>query len=349
MQQQGMGRDLVISQASFTYYDHNVTFIPTLTYVEKDGETELQYILDAYLNGVKLTEKSTTVNISGDCEMSLRRRFENNYLIYIKKIGLRVLIMQLKMTLSISSRFKRANCCDLKLVGLCGGCGDCLTERTVGPDCPMLDSDYPEPDKGVLTIEKDDTQKTLTKKIDETVVSPEVNDDPIIGTQIPGYLLDGIAAGKCVCFADCSALSQDVHLFTGDFMTVEFLVRTCANETCHGTMVSYSGSNRTLAILHLDTIRIVQGDQYMFDTHISLPDLAWSQISLIIDNVNQRGQIYIFRNEDTPEMSEFQLPMALDHAGNLGLGRWQPSADGTMLGELDHFTGCLDQLRIWYR
>ena len=344
-----MGHDLTISKAMFTYYDHNVTFVPTLSYVEKDGETELQYILEAYLNGVKLTERSTTVPISGDCEIVLRRRFENSFIIYVKKIGLRVLIMQLKMTLSIATRFNRANCCDLKLAGLCGGCGDCTNERTVDADCPMLDPGYPETDDGVLKIEKDDTEKTLKEKIEGTVVSPEVNKDPVIGTEIPGYLLDGIGAGKCVCFADCSALSQDVRLFTNDFMTVEFLVRTCINESCHGTMMSYSGSNRTLAVLHLDTVRIVQGDQYMFDTHISLPDLAWSQISLIIDNVNQKGQIYIFRNKDTPEMSEFQLPEPLDDAGNLGLGRWQPSADGTMLGELDHFTGCLDQLRIWYR
>jgi hypothetical protein len=156
--------------------------------------------------------------------------------------------------------------------------------------------------------------------------------------------------GNALCFEDSSIIAVRVPIFQGPFTTIEIFVKTCTSTICHGTIFSYS-KQKTFSIRHYGTILVTYGDEE-FDTKLALEDEKWNQISLVYDGRGtKRLDVYVFTSVGHIQRASGTLkgPNPFTPRGDLALGRWQPSTDGSGRQRVDNFKGCVDELRIWQR
>ena len=91
------------------------------------------------------------------------------------------------------------------------------------------------------------------------------------------------------------------------------------------------------------------GSGYLFNTKITLKPNEWSQISITIDNVARMMKLSVFDGLDMFD-AELGIEPGLDNSvGSIGLGRLQPFENLDISSIVDHFIGCIDQLRFWKR
>ena len=342
------GGTLCIVKVFLNYHDSNITFL-----VADADDTGQPYLSVRLHNGSELTGKRNYVRLRNACHLNVRMRFHNKYEARVVAIGLALSVTQYRDALTVIVTFARSYCCGIPLEGACGTCGGCTAAKLDAAACPLGggDADGDAAPGGVHAIVDTDTAETIAAKVDAILVPVALNSDLVPGSLIPRYLLDGLGSGKCSCFNDSSVSARDVLLFTVRYTTVEFLVRTCASDVCYGTMLSYVdtlGGGCTFAVLHQRTVRVVQGARVVVDTRVSLPHLAWAFVVVIMDHEARRGDIFIYREGALLIARDWRFD-AVQSVGHLGLGRWQPSPDGSTLDAVDRFTGCIDQFRIWHR
>ena len=336
-------KKICIVSAEVTFYNHTVRVVPkTKTYSEKDkshkGTIVKSYTrttVEISLDGTVLSQ-TKRVSLDNGCVLKLKKLPNNKYRLTVTDVKLRVIFTGRHGALRVVTNLTDTSCCGETLKGLCGNCGACSGKPSATHQCPLMQAGYSDgDDTGVVNIDNSTTDKSLGDMIDGTIVP---TDDP---PELRG-------AGRCICFTDSTAVTKEIVLFSGRYTTIEFMLRTCASATCHGTVVSFSGS-KTFALLHHDTVRIVLGDKFDFDSGIALADNKWTFISIVLDNKKRYGKLHIFPDNDWPVMKEFWYHDKVTRKSFIGMGRWQLSEDGTMLNEIDHFVGCVDQLRIWHR
>ena len=325
---------MCIVNAELTFYNQTVTVVPkTQEYVSK-GKSRSRTIVEVSLDGTKLS-RSTSVTLDRGCVMKVSKRRRNKYMVTVTDVGMRVTFTGRYGALRVVTNLNDASCCDEMLKGLCGNCGACSRKTPTLSQCPLMQAGYSDgDDTGIVNVDASTKGKSLKEMIEGTIAD---TDDPV-----------NRGAGRCICFTDSTAVTNEITLFSGRYTTIEFLLRTCAADHCHGTILSFSGS-KTFALLHQDTVKIVHGDNFVFDSGVGLLENKWTFISIVLDNVKRHGKLHIFTDGEMPVMKEFWYPDKVTGNSFIGMGRWQLSNDGTFLNEIDHFVGCVDQLRIWHR
>ena len=327
-------KKICIVSAEVTFYNHTVRVVPKTKTHSTKYKSYTRTIVEISLDGTILSG-TTSVTLDNGCVLKLKKHRKNKYRLTVTDVELRVNFTGKSGALRVVTKLTDTSCCGETLKGLCGNCGACSGQPSATPQCPLMQAGYSDgDDTGIVNIDNSTTDKSLGDMIDGTIVP---TDDP---PELRG-------AGRCICFTDSTALTKKIRLFSGRYTTIEFMLRTCASARCHGTVVSFSGS-KTFALLHQDTVRIVFGDKFEFDSGISLADEKWTFISIVLDNKKRYGKLHIFADEGDV-MKEFWYNEKVTKNSFIGMGRWQLSEDGTMLNEIDHFVGCVDQLRIWHR
>ena len=328
-------RGMCIENAELTFYNQTVTVVPkTHAYVSK-RKSRSRTIVEVSLDGTKVSH-STSITLDRGCVMRVSKQRRNKYTVTVTDVGLRVTFTGRYGALRVVTKLNDTSCCDEILKGLCGNCGACSGNTLTLPQCPLMQAGYSDgDDTGIVNVDASTKGKTLDEMIEGTIVH---TDDPVTG-----------GAGRCICFTDSTAVTNEITLFAGRYTTIEFLLRTCAADRCHGTVLSFSGS-QTFALLHQDTLKIVHGDNFVYDSGVTLPDNKWTFISIVLDNKKRHGKLHIFADGvKFAVMKEFWYYDKVTGNCFIGMGRWQLSNDGTFLNEIDHFVGCVDQLRIWHR
>ena len=327
-------RRMCVVNAELTFYNHTVKVIPkTQEYVRK-RKSRTRTVIEVYLDSTQLS-RTTSVTLDRGCVMKVSKQRRNKYTVTVTEVGLRVTFTGRYGAIRVVTKLNDTSCCEEILKGLCGNCGACSGKTLTLSQCPMMQAGYSDgDDTGIVNVDTSTTGKSLDEMIKGTVVH---TDDPVTG-----------GAGRCICFTDSTAVTNEITLFAGRYTTIEFLLRTCAADRCHGTVLSFSGS-QTFALLHQDTVKIIHGGNFVFDSGVALPDNKWTFISIVLDNKKRHGKLHIFADGDMPVMKEFWYHDKVTMKTFIGMGRWQLSEDGTFHNEIDHFVGCVDQLRIWHR
>ena len=324
-----------IVSAEVTFYNHTVRVVPKTESYLKNRTSHTRTIVEVSLGGTDLPG-TTSVTLDNGCVLKLKKLRKNKYELTATDVELRVIFTGKYGALRIVTKLTDTSCCGETLKGLCGKCGACSGRPSTTPQCPLMQAGYSDgDDTGVVNIDNSTTDKSLGEMIDGAIVP---TDDPP----------ERRGAGRCICFTDSTAVSRQIRLFSGRYTTIEFLVRSCAADRCHGIVVSFSGT-KTFALLHQDTVKLVHGDNFVFDSDVPLPDNKWTFISVVLDNKKQHGSLHIVTEGEMPVMKEFWYRDKVTTESFIGMGRWQLSGDGTVLNEIDHFVGCVDQLRIWHK
>ena len=164
--------------------------------------------------------------------------------------------------------------------------------------------------------------------------------------------VDDITAGKTVCFSETSITADLTLLFDIALsMTFELYVKTRPSPLNHGVIFSYAGK-KTFAVWNLGTV-VITYDTFIWDTGLTLEDNKWNQISLVWTKKLYALEVYLFHSKDDIGVARPSEPLPKPNpfrpGGKLTLGRWQPSSADSGTGILDHFVGCIDELRIWQK
>ncbi|KAI0243107.1 hypothetical protein LSAT2_008506 [Lamellibrachia satsuma] len=328
-------RRMCVVNAELTFYNHTVKVVPkTQEYVRK-RKSRTRTVIEVSLDNTQLS-RTTSVILDRGCVMKVSKQRRNKYTVTVTDVGLRVTFTGRYGAIRVVTNLNDTSCCDEILKGLCGNCGACSGKTLTLPQCPLMQAGYSDGnDTGIVNVDTSTTGKSLDEMIEGTIVH----------TYAP---VTRRGAGRCICFTDSTAVTNEITLFAGRYTTIEFLLRTCAADRCHGTVLSFSGS-QTFALLHQDTVKIVHGGNFVFDSGVALPDNKWTFISIVLDNKKRHGKLHIFADGDMPVMKEFWYYDKVTRKTFIGMGRWQLSEDGTFHNEIDHFVGCVDQLRIWHR
>ena len=328
-------KGMCINNAELTFYNHTVIVVPKTQEYVTHGQSRTRTVVEVSLDGTTLS-RTTSVTLDSGCVMKVSKQRTNEYELTVTEVGLRVIFTGRYGALRVVTKLNDTSCCDEILKGLCGNCGACSGKTLTLPLCPLMQAGYSDGnDTGIVNVGTSHTGKSLDEMIEGTIVH----------TYAP---VTRRGAGRCICFTDSTAVTNEITLFAGRYTTIEFLLRTCAADRCHGTVLSFSGS-QTFALLHQDTVKIVHGGNFVFDSGVALPDNKWTFISIVLDNNGRHGKLHIFADGAMPVMKEFWYHDKVTAKSFIGMGRWQLSEDGTFLGEIDHFVGCVDQLRIWHR
>ena len=314
-------RGKCIVDAEVTFYNHTIKVLP------KTDSNRVEVLLDG-----TIVYSPTSVTLDNGCVMKLTTEGKKKYTLTVNDVGrLRVIFTATSGALRVATKLADASCCGKVLKGLCGNCRACSGKPPTTPQCPLVEADFSYNDNsGVINIDNSTTDKEFDKMVKGTIIR-----------EIRG-------AGRCICFTYSTAATNDIKLFSKRFTTIEFMVRTCAEARCHGTVLSFSGT-KTFALLHHDMVRIVLGDKIVLNSSVALPDNKWTFVSIGLDNKKKFGRLYMFTEGVLPVRKSFTFFDKVTKETSIGMGRWQLSEDGTMLNQIDHFVGCIDQLRIWHR
>ena len=328
-------KKICIVSAEVTFYNHTVGVVPKTESYSINRTSHTRTIVEVSLDGTVLPG-TTSVTLDNGCVLKLKKLRKNKYELTVTDVDLRVIFTGRYGALRVVTKLTDTSCCGETLKGLCGNCSECSGQPSATPQCPLMQAGYSDgDDTGVVNIDNSTTDISFNEMVDGTIVP---TDDP---PELRG-------AGRCICFTDSTAVTGEISLFTGRYTTIEFLVRSCAADRCHGIVVSFSGT-KTFALLHQDTVRLVHGDNFVFDSGVALPDNKWTFISVVLDNKKRHGLLHIIIEGEMPVMKEFWYRDKVTTESFIGMGRWQLSGDGSVLHEIDHFVGCVDQLRIWHK
>ena len=311
-----------IVDAEVAFYNHTVKVVP------KTDSNRVEVLLDG-----TILYYPTSVTLDNGCVLKLTTKGKKKYTLTVSDIGLRVIFTAQSGALRVATELTDASCCGKVLKGLCGNCRACsgIAKPPTTPRCPLMEAEFSYSDNsGVINIDNSSTDKEFDKIVEGTIIR-----------ELRG-------AGRCICFTYSTAATNEIKLFSKRFTTIEFMVRTCAEPRCHGIVLSFSGT-KTFALLHHDMLRIVLGDKIVLNSSVALPDNKWTFVSIVLDNKKQYGNLYMFGDEFFPVKKRFTYFDKVTTKTSIGMGRWQLSEDGTMLNKIDHFVGCIDQLRIWHK
>ena len=309
-----------IVDAEVAFYNHIVKVVP------KTDSKRVEILLDGTIQYSPIS-----VTLDNGCVLKLTTKGKRKYTLTVSDVGLRVIFTAQSGALRVATELTDASCCGKVLKGLCGNCRACSGNPPTTPQCPLMEAGFTYNDtSGVINIDNSTTDKEFDKMVEGTIIR-----------ELRG-------AGRCICFTYSTAATNKIKLFSKRYTTIEFMVRTCIAARCHGTVLSFSGT-KTFALLHHDMVRIVLGDKIVLNSSVALPDNKWTFVSIGLDNKKQFGKLYMFAKGLLPVRKTFTYSDKVTKETPIGMGRWQLSEDGTMLNQIDHFVGCIDQLRIWHR
>ena len=195
--------------------------------------------------------------------------------------------------------------------------------------------------EGVIKIDPSDSQDYIDLK----VKAAEKDGGDVI---IEQNNRTTFAVGHMMCFEDSSILAKRLPVFADRFTSLEFLVKTCAEEDCQGVLFSYT-ETKTLFLHTLNGSVSVTYDNEIFDTGAHLETNMWNQITTIIDRKARHLYVYIVNSKGklvTGQRFDYHGDQVLPF-GDLGLGRWQPAQKGSEQVPVKGFKGCIDDLCIW--
>ena len=310
-----------IVDAEVTFYNHTVKVVHN---ADSKG-------MEVFLDG-RILYSSTSVTLDNGCVLKLKKEVKTTYTLTVSDVGLHVNFTAQSGALLVATELTDASCCGKVLKGLCGSCRACSGKPPTTPRCPLMEAEFSYSDNsGVVNIDNSTTKEEFDKIVEGTIIR-----------ELRG-------AGRCICFTNSTAATNEIKLFSKRFTTIEFMVRTCAEPRCYGIVLSFSGT-KTFALVHDDDmVRIVLGNKTVLNSNLALPNNTWTFISIELNRETQDGKLYMFAKGSFLGWKTFKYLDKVTTNTSIGMGHWQLSKNGTRHRKTKQFVGCIDQLRIWHK
>lgn len=347
-----------IHQTTITYLSHNDT-------IWVDGKEV-----------VVTLEGRTRIDVNGGCKIKIARPYERVTRYVMNALGFIVRIRRhiyydmfiANVRVAIGDDF----CCSSPPIrGICGTCKDCTSysflmpcsmDATTTTNLPSTSTTVPSTTStdsnnfsNLTTVSTTITPVTTTKATD-TVTDVFIQSTLPLGTSIieesgvDDTAVAGLGPGNAVCNDDASMITELVQIFNNVYVSIEFFVKTCHEDKCTGTILSYT-STKTFAVKNINgKIGITYGD-LSFQLALMLENEKWNQVALVYDGGTYLD-VYVFDSTGTyrRDLVELDGTHPFSGKGRLALGKWQPPPDGSGDQPLNEgFEGCIDELRVWDR
>lgn len=297
-----------------------------------------------YINDLETMVGNRETNFpleGGGCSLSIIRPDDRTLKIDVLNLGL-TLTMKRHLSLTrylstVSVGLKSSHCCSSPPTsGVCGGCTGCTgMENYVA--CGLSDTVSPPIDVTADHMIPDDVSQLVANDIDLTTVN-------------------GLGPGNAACFENATMISERSDVFTADSndpVTIEFYIKTCLTYECLGTILSYTSVKTFTIRNYYGKIKITFGD-FEHQTDLQLLDNEYAQVAIVFDGIDYLT-VYVDDCNGNLVREFITLPQYGVHPfsgkGNLVLGKWLPSPDGSGIQPLDEKfqKSCIDVLRIWKR
>ena len=346
-----------IHKTTVTYLSHNDT-------IWVDGK-EVQVTL----------ERRKRIEVEGGCKIQLHRPSERVTRYIMNELGFVVRIRRHvrfdKFIAVVRVKIGTDFCCSSPPIrGICGGCKDCssytptmpcsmdltTTSTTMAPTTIMTPTttmnylnDSSIDSTGLKTFATTtEASDTVTNIFNPNTLPP--GSSILEESGVDETSVAGIGPGNAVCNDDASMITEQVQIFNSDYVSIEFFVKTCHEDRCLGTILSYT-SVKTFAVKNMNGKLVITYGELTFNFGLILENDKWSQVGLIYDGGTYL-YVYVFNNSGTyrRELVELDGTHPFSGKGRLALGKWQPPPGGSGDQPLNEgFEGCIDELRIWNR
>ena len=147
-------------------------------------------------------------------------------------------------------------------------------------------------------------------------------------------------------FSQATLYSKELHIFSGNYVTVDFLIKSCEPHICGGPIFTYAALT-TVYISNFITLKILIGND-VYDTGLKTPVDIWSHVFVTLSKVRERIDVYLAVEKLKVYYRSFKLKeFPFVNGGVISLGSWTPSLNGKGLPPFRTFVGEIDEVRVW--